>query len=229
MAAVRGAIDTNELFNRAINIQINATIKEFGSSTQENLISDRPDVNVTEITEEKLVFTAAFDSMPTVKLADYKNFDLKLDSTEVTADEINHEFNRMIKKDTMLVPKETGPVQKGDLLNIDFYGYKDGLAFPGGSAKNQELEIGSNSFIPGFEEALIGMNIGETKSIDLSFPKDYHVEDLAGKEVKFDVIVNSINSVEQPEFNEQYFSKFKLENVKTEHEFKEYLKKQLVD
>jgi trigger factor len=192
-------------------------------------VSDRPDVNVVEITEEKIVFTAAFDSMPVVTLADYKKFDLKLESTEVSQEEVEHEFNRMIKKDIMLVPKESGTVQNGDSLDIDFIGYKDGIAFPGGAAKNQELEIGSNSFIPGFEEALIGMSIGETKSINLSFPNDYHAEDLAGKDVKFDVTVNSISSVERPEFNEQYFSKFKLEDVKTESEFKNYLKKQLVE
>jgi trigger factor len=175
------------------------------------------------------VFTSAFESMPTVKLADYKKFDLKLESTEVTQEEVEHEFNRMIKKDTMLIPKENGTVQNGDSLNIDFVGYKDGVAFPGGSAKNQELEIGSNSFIPGFEESLIGMKIGETKSISLSFPKDYHAEDLAGQEVKFDVTVNSISSVEKPEFNEEYLSKFKLDNVKTEQDLKNYLKKQLSD
>jgi trigger factor len=164
-----------------------------------------------------------------VTLPDYKKFDLKLDSTEVSQEEVEHEFNRMIKKDIMLVPKENGTVQNGDSLEINFIGYKDGVAFPGGTANNQELEIGSNSFIPGFEEGLIGMKAGETKSIELSFPKDYHAADLAGQKVQFDVTVNSISSVEKPKFDEQYFAKFKLENVKTEQEFKNYLKKQLIE
>jgi trigger factor len=215
--------------NKAINVQINATIKEFASSTKENFLPDMPEVNVDEITDGKLVFTAAFESIPVVTLPDYKKFDLKLDSMEVSQEEVDHEFNRMIKKDIMLVPKESGTVQNGDSLSIDFVGYKDGVAFPGGSAKNQELEIGSHSFIPGFEEQLIGMKNGEKKSIELSFPKDYHAEDLAGQKVQFDVTVNSISSVEKPKFDAHYFAKFKLENVKTEHEFKAYLKKQLIE
>jgi trigger factor len=166
--------------------------------------------------------------MPTVEIADYKKFNIKLDSEEVTDEETQHEFDRMIKKDIMLTNKETGTVENGDSVNIDFTGYIDDKEFAGGSAKGYDLVIGSNSFIPGFESQLIGCTIGETKDIFLTFPKNYH-EQYANKEVKFTVKINSISTITKPTFDEFYFKKFKLSDVKTEKDFKEYLKKQLVD
>ncbi|GMO15527.1 MAG: trigger factor [Mycoplasmoidaceae bacterium] len=230
IALLKQNVGETAILERAANTQINNALKTFiDENDDETILTEKPNVEITEIDESKLFFTTSFDKLPEITLPDYKKFKINVPSMDVTDDEIEQEFNRLIKKDIMLVPKESGKVEHGNSVNIDFIGYKDGVAFPGGAAKNHDLVIGSNSFIPGFEEKIIGMNIDESKKIKLSFPQDYHAQDLAGKAVEFDVKLNAIHNVEKPDFNEEYFSKFKIDNVKTEKHFKEYLKKQLSD
>jgi trigger factor len=228
--AIKKAVHPQEYIQAAANKQINDTIRDFSETTPEtNFIGASPKVEVKQANEHTLVFSATFEKMPTVKIADYKTFDIKLMDEKVTNEEVQHEFDRMVKKDVMLTNKDDGTVENGDSVNIDFTGYLNDKKFPGGSSKNYDLVIGSNSFIPGFEEQIIGMKNGEEKDILVTFPKDYHSTDLAGKETKFVVKVNSIHSVSYPTFNKEYFSKFKLPGITNESEFKEYLKKQLVD
>jgi trigger factor len=128
----------------------------------------------------------------------------------------------------MLVPTDSA-IKSGDNANINFAGKKDGKEFDGGKGEKFDLVIGSGSFIPGFEEQLIGMKAGDEKTIDVTFPKSYPHDELAGKPVQFDVKVNSVSNVEEPEFNKEYFTKFKIAGVESKEQFVEYLKQQIVD
>jgi trigger factor len=129
----------------------------------------------------------------------------------------------------MLESDENGIINDGSSVVIDFKGFKDGVAFAGGEAKDYELIVGSQQFIPGFEEQMVGMKTGETKTIEVTFPQDYHSNDLAGQPVKFDVTVKAVNIVRKPTIDKTYLEKFKNEGVDDEVKFRAYLKQQLFD
>jgi trigger factor len=234
MNVIKQKVSKEEIINNSLEKQLNKTIKDFineksDDKIMDNIIPESPKIDFKKVDENNLIFIATFDKIPEVSLTDYKTFDIKVMSTKVDEDEVKHEFSRMIKKDIMLTPKENGLVENGDNVNINYVGLNGKKAFSGGSAKNYDLIIGSHSFIPGFEEQLIDMKESEEKTIDVTFPKDYHAADLAGKLVKFDVTINSIATVEKPEFNKEYFSKFKIDGIENEKQFMDYLKKQLTE
>jgi trigger factor len=230
---IESKISKQEIISESIDKQLDKSIREFVTSNKyENelngTIEASPDVDIVKVDENELIFTARFPTIPSIELPDYKKLNIVVEDVEAAKEEVEHEFDRMIRKDIMLSSKE-GPVAMGDSVNIDFKGFDGKKAFSGGEEKDYDLIIGSNSFIPGFEEQLIGMNDGETKTIKVRFPKNYHAAELAGKLVTFEVKINSISSVIKPEFTKEYFSKFKLENIDSEESFKDYLKKQLTD
>ena len=127
------------------------------------------------------------------KLGQYKGVEIKVTKQTVTQEEIEAQLNAIVAQNPILEEKD-GEVAKGDLTTIDFEGFKDGVAFEGGSAKGHKLEIGSNQFIPGFEDQMIGMKQGETRDLNLTFPENYGVSDLAGADVVFKVTVHKIET-----------------------------------
>ena len=145
---------------------------------------------------------------------------------EVTKEEIDHEISHILDKYTELVVKE-GKVKKHDFVLLDFKGMKDKVAFPGGTAENYSLEVGSNSFIPGFEDELIGMKKGEEKTFSIKFPEDYHEESLKGQEVEFYVKINEIKEKEVRKLDEELFKDLNIEGVKDEKTLREYIEKEV--
>lgn len=168
---------------------------------------ERPQVEVKKfVPGEMLEFTAESDILPKIKMGDYKKLNTTIKPEKVNQKDIDEVLER-IKKAFTEKKAVKRAAKKADTVNIDFTGKKDGVAFDGGTAEGFDLELGSGSFIPGFEEAIIGHKTGEEFDVDLSFPKDYHAKDLAGEKVVFTVKINSVNEASEPELNDEIAKK----------------------
>ena len=183
----------------------------------------QPSVNLKNISEDGAEFIFKIITKPEVTVKKYKGLGIKPEKVKVTKDEIDHELGHLLERFTELVVKE-GKVANGDIAIIDFEGFKDGVAFDGGKGENYSLEIGSNSFIPGFEEQVIGMKVGEEKDLKLKFPDDYGVKDLAGVDVVFKVKVNEIKEKKVREFDEDFFEDLGMEGIDTEEKLRDHIK-----
>ena len=151
-------------------------------------VVSRPTVDIVQMEKGKdVIFTAVVQTKPEVELGKYKGIELEKIEYKVDDHDIEHELGHMQEHNSRLITIDDRAVEKGDIATIDFEGFVDGKAFEGGKAENYSLEIGSNSFIPGFEEGLIGLSKGDEKELKLTFPKDYHAEDLKGKKRSKDV------------------------------------------
>ena len=164
----------------------------------------QPEIEIDEMEKGKtLVFRAIVTLKPEVKLGDYKGLEVTRQETEVTDEEIEQQLKDRQTALAEMVVKEDGAVEDGDSVNLDFEGFVDGEAFEGGKAEGYDLEIGSGSFIPGFEEQVVGMKQGEEKDVEVSFPEEYHATELAGKPAVFKVKVHEIKSKEVPELDDE--------------------------
>ncbi len=165
---------------------------------------DEPKVDIDGVNDDGVAFHATVTVKPEVTLGDYKG--IKLDKVEynVTVDDVQAEIDRARKQAGRRVEVTDRAVENGDIVNLDYSGSADGVKFDGGTAQGQELVIGSGSFIPGFEDGMVGMNVGETKDITVKFPENYHAENLAGKDAVFTVTVNKIEKEELPELNDEF-------------------------
>lgn len=162
-----------------------------------------------------------------VKLGKYKGIDLSIDKVEVTDEEVDAQVNSILASNPNSQDITDRAVENGDIANIDYEGKKDGVAFDGGTAKGYDLHIGSGSFIPGFEDGVVGMKIGETKDIKLTFPEDYQSTELAGKEVVFTVKVNSIKVETPATLDDAWVEKYTNGKQKTVADFKESTRKEI--
>ncbi|TFD92442.1 trigger factor [Jeotgalibacillus sp. R-1-5s-1] len=188
---------------------------------------DRPEIDVEQIEKGKeLIFTAKVTVKPEVKLGEYKGLEVEKMDTEVTDGDVDAELKALQERQAELVVKEEGNVENGDTVVLDFEGFVGDEAFEGGQADNYSLEIGSGSFIPGFEEQLVGLAAGEEKDVEVTFPEEYHAEELAGKPAVFKVKIHEIKAKELPELNDE-FAKDADEEVETLAELKEKTKKRL--
>lgn len=168
-------------------------------------------------------FTAKVTVKPEVTLGDYKGLEVTKQETAVTDEEIEQQLKDQQTRLAELVVKEDGAVEDGDTAVIDFEGFQDGVAFEGGKGENYSLEIGSGSFIPGFEEQLVGVKAGESKDVVVTFPEEYHAAELAGKEATFKVTVKEVKSKELPELDDDLAAEIDPE-VKTLDELRTKLK-----
>ena len=182
----------------------------------------QPDVAIKAISKEYVEFNFILITKPEVKLNKYKKLGVKKEEVKVTKEEIDKAILDMRNKYAENVTKE-GTLENNDIAIIDFEGFKDGVAFEGGKGENYSLTIGSNTFIPGFEEQLIGMKNGEEREIKVTFPEDYHAEDLKGQEATFKVKLNEIKQVVIPELNKDFFDDLGMEGITNE----ESLRKQV--
>ena len=187
----------------------------------------QPSVDLKGIDENGVEFVFTIVTKPEVNVKKYKGLNIKPEKVEVTDEEINHELGHLLERYTELVNKEDGAVESGNVADIDFEGFKDGVAFDGGKGENYTLEIGSNTFIPGFEDQIIGMKSGEEKDLDITFPEDYGAKDLAGAKVVFKVKVNEIKTKEKRELDEEFFEDLGMEGVNSEETLKEEIKKSI--
>ncbi|MFI3130716.1 trigger factor, partial [Mammaliicoccus sciuri] len=172
-----------------------------------------------------LIFEATVTVEPEVELGDYKGLSIEKQDREVTDEEFNQAIEDAVSRQAELTVKE-GEIAEGDVVNINFDGYVDGEAFEGGQAEGYDLEIGSGSFIPGFEEQLIGLKANDSKDVVVTFPEEYHAEELAGKEATFKCEVNEVKSKEIPELDDELAQELD-ESVSTVDEYKEKLRKDL--
>ena len=186
-----------------------------------------PKVNIVKLDDECLEVNFTVVSEPEVKLGKYKDLGVKKEAVKVTKEEIKDKIDNLLKNYAELVVKEEGKVESGDVAVIDFEGFKDGVAFDGGKGENYSLEIGSNTFIPGFEDGVKGMKTGDSKDIKLTFPKDYGVNDLAGKEVVFKVKVNEIKNKVIPELDKDFFLDLGMDDVTNKEELEAKMKDEI--
>lgn len=186
-----------------------------------------PKVEINKMDEEGVEFKFIITTMPKVEIKKYKGLNIKKPEVKVTEEEIEHEMGHLVERFTELVIKEDGEVELGDVAVIDFEGFKDGTPFEGGKGENYSLEIGSNTFIPGFEDQVIKMKKGEEKEIKVTFPEDYHQEDLKGKDVTFKVKVHEIKEKKARDFDEEFFEDLGLEGVDSEEKLKEEIKENI--
>ena len=204
MAMVEKVYGTEIFYEDAFNEVVPEAYEE---ALKENNIEavSRPNIDVVQIGKGKdLIFTAVVSVKPEVKLGKYKGISLEKNIYKVTDETINHELAHMQEQNSRLVSVSDRAVETSDIAVIDFEGFVDGVAFEGGKAENHELEIGSNTFIPGFEDQVIGMNIDETKDINVKFPEEYFSKELAGKDAVFKVTVHEIKEKELPTLDDEF-------------------------
>jgi len=191
------------LYNEALDFILP---EAYGEAVEEAGIDpvDRPEIDIEQMEKGKaLIFKAVVTVKPEVKLGEYKGIEVTRQDTSVTDEEIEEQLKDSQTKFAELVVKEEGEVVEGDTVTLDFKGFADGVPFEGGESENFDLEIGSGSFIPGFEEQMVGMKVGEEKSIEITFPEEYHAAELAGKPAVFEVKVNEVKGKEIPELNDE--------------------------
>ncbi|MBO9130527.1 trigger factor [Bacillus sp. 165] len=188
---------------------------------------DRPEIDIEQMEVGKnLIFTAKVTVKPEVKLGDYKGLEVEKMDTAVTDEDVENELKALQERQAELVVKEEGTVENGDTAVIDFEGFVDGVAFEGGKGENYSLAIGSGTFIPGFEDQLVGTKAGEEKEVEVTFPEEYHAPDLAGKPATFKVTVHEIKAQELPALDDE-FAKDVNEEVETLEELKAKLRSDL--
>ncbi|MED1468427.1 trigger factor [Bacillus salipaludis] len=203
----------------------------YGNAIDETGIEpvDRPDIDIEQMEKGKeLIFKATVTVKPEVKLGEYKGLEVEELETNVTDEDVQKELETLQNRQAELVVKEEGKAENGDTVIIDFEGFVDGEAFEGGKAENHSLELGSGSFIPGFEEQLVGVAAGESKDVEVSFPEEYHAAELAGKPAVFKVTVHEIKGKELPTLDDE-FAKDVDDEVETLDALKEKIKTRLED
>ena len=211
------------LYPDAVNEAIGEAYKELLEKNDVKPIIE-PSVDVTGISDGSVIFKFTIITKPEVKLASYKDLGVKPEDVKVSKEELNAEIESLRTQLAEVVVKEDGEVVEGDTVVIDFDGYVDGKALEGGKGENYPLEIGSHTFIPGFEEGLVGKKTGEELELNLTFPENY-VEDLKNKDVTFKVTIHEIKTKVLPELNEEFYADLGLDSVKTEEDFEKEVKK----
>ncbi len=187
-----------------------------------------PQVNLKSIDDKALEVEFTIISMPEVKLGKYKNKDLSIKKKEikVTKEEINHELEHLREQFAELKSTDS-KIKEGNIAIIDFEGFKDGVPFDGGKGENHSLTIGSHTFIPGFEEGLVGLKKGEEKNLELTFPENYHVEELKGQKVVFKVKINDVKERIIPELNDDFFKDLGMDGINSKETLEEEIKNNL--
>ncbi len=209
---VRQKINQAQVLNDAIDVVLQPAYEQV--LKEEKLVPFvQPEVEVTKISESELEVIIKITTAPEVTLGSYKGLKVAREAVEVTKEEIDAEIARLCANNAELIVKDT-EAKLGDTTVIDFKGFVDGKEFDGGSAENFALELGSNQFVPGFEEQLVGTKAGESKDVVVTFPTQY-VPELAGKEATFKVTVNEVKEKKVPELNEDLVAELNYEGVKT--------------
>jgi len=226
-AMVEKAINAQQVMYEAAE-EIAQSALEFGLKEYKDIkLIDRPALDIESITETEVTLKFILAVYPTVSLGDYKAVEYKLAKVSVSKKEVDEEIKKLQERNAEEVLKEEGTVNSGDIAVIDFEGFVDGVAFEGGKGTEYPLEIGSGSFIPGFEDQLIGMSTGEEKDVNVTFPKEY-TKELAGKAATFKVKVCGIKEKKLPELNDAFAAECKYgEEVKTMDDLTKAIKENL--
>ena len=221
---VRKQISTQHILMEAID-EVAGEALSAGVEEHNLQLVARPELGIDSIDEEKVTFKFTVTVKPEVKLGAYKGLDIKKEEVNVTDEDVNAEISRLQDRFAELVVKEEGCVENGDTAVIDFEGFKDGVAFEGGKGEAYPLVIGSGSFIPGFEEQLVGVETDADVDVKVTFPEEYHAENLAGKDAVFKVKVKEIKKRELPELDDDFASE--VSEFDTMDEFRADVRKKL--
>ena len=216
------------LYMDAVDIAISVAYRKLLSDNKDLDLAVEPKVDISDINEKSITYKFTIITRPTIKLGEYKNLGIEYEKPKITKKLIDEEIKRLQNQTADLVIKDNGTIVEGNTAIIDFKGYVDGQLLEGGSGENYPLEIGSHSFIPGFEEGLIGHKTDETLTLNLKFPEDY-VEHLKGKDVKFDVTIKEIKERIVPELNEEFYKDLGYDDIKTEEDFRNKIKEELLE
>lgn len=193
-------------YEDALNEVCDRTFFEFLEKEKDVQAVDYPEVSVKNLSKEGVEWVATITLMPEVELGKYDGLEVKKDKVSVTDKEVEAKLKDLQEKQARYVDVTDRPAKMGDLVNIDFAGSIDGVAFDGGTAKDYELELGSHSFISGFEEQVVGMKVDEQKDVKVEFPKEYHAKNLAGKPAVFAVKLLTIREKQVPEIDDKFAS-----------------------
>jgi len=221
---VRSKINTEDVINEALNSVLMANYEKTLTEEKLNPII-RPEISVTKISMEEAEFSITVIEAPVVTLGEYKDIKVEKSPILVTDEDVEGELKNLQQKNAEVSVKEDA-VKEGDIATIDFEGFVDNVAFEGGKAEKYDLEIGSHSFIPGFEEQIVGMKAGEEKDIDVTFPENY-AQHLAGKAATFKIKLHEVKEKILPEINDDLALDANLDNVSTLDELKEYYREQI--
>ncbi len=223
-AMLKARIAPTKIYDTAINTLLPEAYSDVLKAEKLTPLS-RPTIDVEKVSDTELVLKAVVILVPEVKLKKYKDLGIKRDPIQVTEADIDQEVKTTLAQQAALSLKE-GPAALGDSVVFDFEGFVDNVAFEGGKAENYTLELGSGQFIPGFEAQMVGLKAGDQKDLPVKFPENYAAE-LAGKDAIFKIKVHEVKAKQLPELNEALFTEMKLPNVKTEAQFREYLKQKV--
>ena len=213
------------LFMDAADIVIDTEYKKIIEDKKNDIVCE-PSVSIEKIDKESITVKFTLIGRPEVKLGKYKDLGIKREKVSVTKEEIEHEIHHIMEHMAEIVVKENGEVVKGNTAVIDFEGVVDGKKLDGGTGANYPLEIGSNTFIPGFEDGIVGMKVGEKKVLKLKFPENYSPE-LKGKDVEFTVTVREIKERIEPEMNKEFFEDLGIEGVNSKETLEKNVKEEL--
>lgn len=216
----------SSLYMEAAENCVDAAYERMIAENGDVKIVAQPELSIQAVTDDYIEFKFELTLKPEVTLGKYTGLKVKKDKVEVTEEEVDKAVKQMQERYIENVNKD-GEVAEGDVAIIDFEGFLDGKAFEGGKGENYSLKIGSHTFIPGFEEQVVGMKKGEEKDIQVTFPEDYHAEDLKGKEVTFKVKVNEVKEQKLPELDKDFFLDLGMEGIETEEDLRKQLKENI--
>ncbi len=225
-AMAKKAISQQTILMEAIDA-VSTDALRAGIEEHDLFLIARPELGIENIDEKQVTLTFKVTVRPEITLGEYKGLEITKEEVSVEDSEVEAQLTQLQGRFTELVVKE-GAVENGDTAVIDFEGFKDGVAFEGGKGENYPLEIGSGSFIPGFEEQVIGMKTEESKDIEVTFPENYGAADLAGQAVVFKVTLHEVKTKELPEISDELIKDAEVEGVETVEAFKEYSKNNLM-
>ena len=214
------------LFYEASNICVDEAYNKMIEDNKDLQIAAQPILDIRTVDEKFIEYVFTLTLKPEVKLGKYKKLDVKKDKVKVTKEEIEHEIKHMREDYKEIVIKD-GKIESGDIAVIDFEGFKDGAPFDGGKGENYSLTIGSNTFIPGFEDQLIGHKSGDEVDVNVSFPEDYHAEDLAGEPVVFKVKVHEVKQTKLPELDQDFFEDLNMEGIDSKEKLEAQVKENI--
>ena len=213
-------------FEGAVNSCINKTYADAAKESGLDIVS-RPEIDVTQVEAGKdLIYTATVAVKPDVTLGEYKGIEVQKADMTVTDQDVEDAVKRELEKDSRLVTVTDRAAQDGDTVKIDFDGSVDGVAFDGGKGENYPLQLGSGSFIPGFEEQIVGHSAGDAFDVEVTFPEDYHAKELAGKAAVFKTVLHEIQTREVPELNDAYADDKGFDSAEA---FREDVKQKITD
>ena len=223
---VKARIDQGRMFNEAINEVLNPVYQDILANEDIQPMA-RPSFDVTKLSDDELELKVIIVTAPEAELGKYTGIAIGKEEAKVSEEDVDASINELRKQNAVIAPKD-GQAENGDIVVIDFEGSVDGVPFEGGKAENHELELGSHSFIAGFEEQLVGSSAGIEVDVKVKFPDNYGPEEIAGKDAVFHVKVNEVKQKILPELDDEFVKELNMPNVETVLQLKDSRREQLL-